>query len=169
MRIYWTLYDERDAGKPHGITLRAKRPTLSEEVDWFASLYRRFLSGDTVPVVAEVGGRVVGSCVVARVGPTPDAEDGHVGLLGILVERGFRGRGVGSALLRAALARSQGKFEVVRLGVRSTNVRARHLYERFGFRLVGTIPRAFRRRGSVSAEHLMALVFPRRGAGRANR
>jgi RimJ/RimL family protein N-acetyltransferase len=162
VRAYWRLYDERDAGEPHGITLFARKPTLAEEVNWFASEYRKVLSGDAVAVVAELGGRVVGQCTVARVGRAPDAENGHVGELGIMVERGYRGRGVGHALLKAALARSRGRFEVVRLGVHSDNVGARRLYESFGFRLVGAIPRANRRRGTYTDEQLMALVLDRR-------
>jgi RimJ/RimL family protein N-acetyltransferase len=161
-RAYWRLYDERDAGEPHGITLFARKPTLAAEVDWFASLYRRVLSGDAVSVVAELGDRVVGQCTVSRVGREPDAENGHVGELGIMVERGYRGRGVGHALLRAAIARSRGRFEVVRLGVHADNVGARHLYESFGFRLVGAIPRALRRHGTYTDDQLMALVLDRR-------
>ena len=159
IRIYWRLYDEREAGEPHGITLFAQKPTLAAEVDWFASLYRRLLDGDAVAVVAELGGRVVGQCSVSRVGRAPDAENGHVGELGIMVERGYRGRGVGHALLRAAIARSRGRFEVLRLGVHANNVGARRLYERVGFRLVGAIPRAFRRYGAYVDEQLMALVL----------
>jgi len=161
VRTYWRLYDERDAGEPHGITLFARKPTLAEEVTWFASEYRRVLTGDAVAVVAELGGRVVGHCTVARVGRAPDAENGHVGELGIMVARGYRGRGVGHALLRAVLNRSRGRFELVRLGVHSDNVGARHLYESFGFRLVGTIPRVIRRHGVYTDEQLMALMLDR--------
>ena len=159
IRGYWHLYEERDEGRPHGITLFARKPTLAEEVDWFASLYRRFLTGDAVAVVAELNGRVVGQCTVSRVGRAPDAENGHVGELGILVEEAYRGRGVGHALLRTALARSRGRFEVVRLGVQANNVGARRLYERVGFRRAGTIPRAHRRDGTYVDEELMALVL----------
>jgi RimJ/RimL family protein N-acetyltransferase len=169
VRSYYRLYDERDAGQYHGITLRGEKPSLAQEVDWFASLYRRQLTGDVVSVVGEVRGQVVGSCTIGRVGPAPDAEDGHVGLLGILVERDHRGRGVGTALLRAALARARRKFQVVRLGVHSNNPDAKRLYERFGFRTVGRYPKATRRRGVVEDEDLMALVFRPRGGARAKR
>jgi len=91
------------------------------------------------------------------VGRTPDAEDGHVGVLGILVERDHRGRGVGRALLEEAIARSRGRFELLRLSVNADNPRARRLYERFGFRKVGSIPRSHRRYGTYVDEELMVL------------
>lgn len=169
LRGYWHLYDERAAGRPHGITLLARKPTLADEVDWFASLYRRFLAGDAVVVVAELEGRVIGSCTVSRIGRAPDAENGHVGELGIVVYHGYRGRGVGQALLKAAIARSRRRFEVVRLGLHANNVRARRLYERVGFHLAGTIPRAFRRGGVYVDEQLMALVLDPRAPPRKKR
>jgi len=169
VRGYWHLYDERDRGKPHGITLFGEKPTLAEEVDWFASLYRRVLLGDAICVVAEVAGRVVGQCSIGRVGRTADAENGHVGLLGILVEHGYRRRGVGRALMRAALSRARSRFEVVKLSVFANNYGAKRLYEQLGFRLTGSIPRAVRRRGAFIDEEHMALVFDRRPGHRENR
>lgn len=160
-QAYWRLYDERDAGEQHGITLAAQKPTLSQEVEWFASLFRRTLDGSAIAVVAEVGGRVVGHCTINRVGRAPDSEDGHVGLLGILVERDHRGRGVGRALMRAALARARQRFEVVRLGVWANNLRAKRLYEHVGFHKVGVYPKAVRRRGVLQDEELMVIVLDR--------
>lgn len=68
--------------------------------------------------------------------------DGHRFLLdGICVAPAARGRGVGSALLDAICdeARARG-YPAVRLDVVDTNARARALYERYGFRAVGTTP-----------------------------
>ncbi len=141
---------------------------MAEEVDWFAGLYRQVLLGNAVAVVAERRGRPVGSCTVLRAGPA-GSEGGHVGILGILVHEGHRGAGVGSALLRSALRRSRTMFETVRLGVFGTNTGARRLYERFGFRPAGTIPRAFRRRGRYIDEELMVLPFRRPARRRAKR
>ena len=169
VHTYLELYDERAAGVPHGIPLRGSRPTLADEVAWFADLYRKVLLGNAVAVVAETRGHVIGHCVVSRVGDSPSAENGHVGVLGILVDRRWRGRGVGRSLMREALRRSRALFEVVHLGVHSSNVGARHLYASLGFVPVGSIPRAVRRLGEVVDQDLMAIVFPPRRARRANR
>ncbi len=154
---YYLLYDERERGEPHGIHLFRDRPGLSDEVRWFESLYRRAIEGEIVVVVGEVGGRAVGNCTVGPVGTTRNSEAGHVGVLGVLVHRDHRGRGVGTALLDAAIARCRGKFELVRLSVFATNVRAKALYERLGFRTVGRVPRAYHRGTEYIDEELMVL------------
>lgn len=156
---YYLLYEERAAGAPIGMTLFDERPNRSDEVDWFSSIYRRVLTGDAIARVAEADGRVVGNCIVQRVGRTPTAENGHVGSLGLLVHRDHRGEGIGTALLSAALDASQGTFEIVRLSVFATNDRARKLYERFGFRLVGRFPQEIKRGGTYVDEDLMVLLL----------
>jgi RimJ/RimL family protein N-acetyltransferase len=158
--MYYSLYDERDRGEPVGITLFTERPSLSDEVAWFAGAYRNTLDGHQVFSVAEENGRVIGNCQVHRSGPSPQSEAGHVGVLGILVHRDHRGKGAGTALLTHALAACRGRFEVVRLSVFATNPRARQLYERFGFVEVGRVPRAVRRGAQYFDEDEMVLVLP---------
>lgn len=89
-------------------------------------------SGNQVHLVARGGGELVGMVAV---------EGGrlrrvrHVGRLEIMVAQPWRGRGVGAALLEAALvsARLHPALEKVELAVYAHNARALTLYERFGF------------------------------------
>ena len=152
---YYHLYEERDTGQPIGITLFADRPSRADEVDWFARLYGRVLSGSTVASVAEADGRAVGICTIAPVGAGPGSEAGHVGELGLLVREGDRGKGVGAALLEHALRAARDRFELVRLSVFANNARAIRLYERFGFGTVGRLPAAIRRGTEYFDELLM--------------
>ncbi len=168
VRTYYRLYDERDAGELHGITLSASKPSLADEVSWFASLFRQVLAGEAIVSVAEVGGRAVGHCSIRRVGRTVDSENAHVGELGIVVDRDHRGRGVGSALLRDALRRARRNFSVVRLWVFGSNTGAKRLYVRFGFRPAGVVPRAIRRGREEIDDELMFVPLdrqPRRPKG----
>lgn len=167
--MYYRLYDEREEDEPIGITLFLERPSLLDEVDWFARQYHRVLSGDSVMSVAEVDGRTVGNCVIDRQGANASSEAGHVGTLGILVDRGYRGRGVGSALLKHSIDACRGKFEVIRLSVFSVNEKAQKLYRRFGFELCGHVPRAVRRGSKYFDEELMVLLLERGPAPTANR
>jgi ribosomal protein S18 acetylase RimI-like enzyme len=90
--------------------------------------------------------------LLARVGPTPagsamystlrQREPGDCALFGMWVDPGFRGAGVGRALVEAvvAQARAAGKRRVV-LRVVSGNAAATELYERAGFSPTGrTVP-----------------------------
>lgn len=153
---YFHLYDERRAGAPIGIPLRAEPPSQADEVAWFARVVEGVLAGDAVAVVGEVDGRAVGLCEIRRVG-VRGAENDHVGELGILVDHRHRGRGLGRAMLARALELARGRFELVRLGVFATNDRAKALYASFGFRAVGRYPAAFRRNGAYVDEELMVL------------
>ena len=95
---------------------------------------------DTIALVAEAGGELVGQLDLrlARYG---------VADLGMLVAAAWRGRGVGSALLAAAVdrARAAGAHKLA-LQVWPHNTAALALYERFGFRREGYLRRHYRRR-----------------------
>jgi ribosomal protein S18 acetylase RimI-like enzyme len=72
------------------------------------------------------------------------------------VGRPWRGRGIGRALLRAAIDRSRGRFELVELSVFATNTRARKLYESVGFRSWGVLPKGIQRQGRpIDLEHMV--------------
>lgn len=94
-------------------------------------------------LVALVDGRIVG---FIRIGlPTPLASNAHVRQIqGLAVAAEARGRGVGRALLRAALeeARRQGARRVT-LRVLGHNLPARRLYESTGFAVEGVQPGEF--------------------------
>src|SRR5215211_8347646 len=77
--------------------------------------------------VAEADGAIIGMIRVA---------DNHfgVGELAMLVERGWRGRGVGSALVAAAIEQARVKgFHKLSLDVFAHNAAAIALYHKFGF------------------------------------
>jgi RimJ/RimL family protein N-acetyltransferase len=97
-------------------------------------------AADVVVLVAEAGGEPVGQLglELARYG---------VAELGMLVAAGWRGRGVGTALMAEAVqrARAAGAHKVA-LQVWPHNAAAIALYERFGFQREGYLRRHYRRR-----------------------
>lgn len=93
-----------------------------------------------VVLVAEAGGRIVGQLRM-------DLAGYGVADLGMLVSEGWRGRGVGSALLRAGIdwARGAGAHKIA-LQVWPHNTAAIALYEKFGFQREGLLRAHYRRR-----------------------
>ena len=156
VRNYYSCYDERDRGEFTGITLFAERPSMPAEADWFARMFRRAQEGAEISLVAEADGHAGGLCTVTPRG-VPEHEMGHVGDLGILVGPGYRGRGIGEVLIRAVLERCRPRLEIVVLGVFAQNARARRLYEKVGFRTLGTLPREIKRSGTYLDGLLMYL------------
>jgi ribosomal-protein-alanine N-acetyltransferase len=78
-----------------------------------------------------------GSRVVAYAGLWIVSGEGHV--MNVAVRPGFRGRGIGAAVVGSLIGRARGLHGVAEftLEVRASNAAARRLYERLGFREEG--------------------------------
>src|SRR5580658_6921741 len=155
--MYLHLYDKRAAGESIGISLFAEPPSLPDEAEWFANLYRKTLERQWFTAVAEEDGRAIGNCTIQPQAARADSELGHVGVLGVLVDHRRRGRGAGRAMMIRALEESRSRFEIVRLSVFADNLRAKALYRRLGFVPYVTLPRAIRRGANYIDEEFMYL------------
>jgi RimJ/RimL family protein N-acetyltransferase len=126
---------------------------------------RRFVDGlhspegPAVALVAESEGRQVGHLFLRTyVG---------IGEIGMAVDAGWRRRGVGSALLGAAVAwaRDQGLHKLT-LQCWSHNAAARHLYQKSGFVEEGRMRRHYRRgNGELWDAVVMGLVLDETSPG----
>jgi GNAT superfamily N-acetyltransferase len=126
--------------------------TYEAEVGASEDSWRRRLS-DRTRFVAEVDGKVVGT-----VGAGPGEFDGAAALTALWVDPGFRGRGVGSALVDAVVDWAKGKgFNQVLLWVTEVNENAQRLYERHGFARTGRMVEVRPREPAV--EYEMAKVL----------
>ena len=93
--------------------------------------------------VAETGGRIVGTYILR---PNQSGGGSHVANAGFMVDPGMHGQGIGRAMCDHCLS------EARRLGFRamqfnfvvSTNESAIRLWQNLGFKIVGTLPGAFR-------------------------
>ena len=153
VELYYTRYEEVRTDKELGVYTRDPKPTLADEATFYGGLWRSVLEGDHVAVVAEDAGKLVGVCLVGRRGA--HVEDRHVGVLAMMVHPDRRDRGVGGQLIARALEKCVGKFEIVELTVMEKNLRAKHLYEKFGFVESGRCPNAFKRDGVYLDDLLM--------------
>ncbi|MBO5052260.1 MAG: GNAT family N-acetyltransferase [Clostridia bacterium] len=114
-------------------------------------------SHDEIMLVAKENGKIVGSASLSRL----PRRMKHRGEFGVSVLKEFWNKGIGSRLLLEIIHfAKEHSFEVIDLQVRSDNLSAIHLYERFGFRKIGMHP-AFYKIGSeeVSFDY-MCLRIP---------
>ena len=113
-------------------------PKMSRE-DALAYWFR----ADTQTYVAQKDGTVVGTYILR---PNQLGPGSHVANAAFIVASNAQGSGVGRAMAEHCLA------EAGRMGFRamqfnfvvSTNTSAIHLWEQLGFKIVGTLPSAFR-------------------------
>lgn len=101
-------------------------------------------------LVAEQDGKVVGH---AMLDPMFLSARSHVFQLGIAVHQGWRGRGLGKALMRGLIdwAKKDKLVEKIELLVRASNKPAIKLYEKFGFREEGR----FKKRIKLGTGHYL--------------
>lgn len=126
--------------------------TRDEEIDWLARHLSSLEKGRKVAVVAEVNSRFIGQVEVQP----ESGHSSHVGLLGISILSGHRDVGIGTELMKEAetQARTMG-IKLLKLEVYSTNSRARHVYEKLGYRVVGCVPKAVYKDGGYSDSIIM--------------
>ena len=105
---------------------------------------RRLWTGDAfITCVAEREGDIVGTYVVK---PNQPGLGAHVANAGYMVRPDAFGGGIGAALCEHSLAeaRAAGYRAMQFNAVVSTNTRAVALWQRLGFRIIGTVPEGFR-------------------------
>ncbi len=115
---------------------------------------------DDFLLVATIAGEVVGNLGLHAVSKSPRRR--HAGAIGMSVRDDRQGRGVGTALLKAAIELADGwlNYQRLELSVYTDNVGAVHLYRKFGFAIEGTC-RAFAfRDGQYVDAYQMARLNP---------
>jgi L-amino acid N-acyltransferase YncA len=94
-------------------------------------------------VVLEEKGQILGT---AKTGPNRPGRGDHIGTASFMVDPAMGGRGLGRALATYVIDwhREQGYAGIQFNAVVETNRSAVHLWQALGFRIVGTVPGAFR-------------------------
>lgn len=158
--------------------LMAMRTEVAREGIWIGAELPLDEEGDRAKQAATIADGVTAVLLVATV----DGRDGLVGSLfmggpagiadvGMNVADGFRGQGIGAALMEAGLdwAHEHGMHKVT-LQHWPWNERARALYERFGFVEEGYLRRQWRRKdGSLWDAVMMGLVLDHDAPGHDER
>jgi RimJ/RimL family protein N-acetyltransferase len=130
--------------------------SVSDERRYLRTIQRH---ADAAVFVAEDGGRIVGRLSLSR---DPHPASRHVADLGLMIAESHRRRGIGTAMLREAVAWSRvsgvGKLE---LHVFPWNEPALGLYESFGFEREGYRRLHYDRGGELVDAILMAYQVGR--------
>lgn len=113
--------------------------TVEQEEAW---VNRLLASPDALAITCYVDGEVAGNCEINFRG---GMKTSHRATIAIAILREFWALGIGSAMLEELVAAAQKRgTEILELEFVEGNERAKHLYEKFGFRVVSEMPNAFR-------------------------
>lgn len=111
-------------------------------------------------LVATIDSHVVGNLGLHEAGKSPRRR--HVGAIGMSVRDDSQGRGVGTALMKAAIELADGwlNYQRLELNVFADNLAAMALYRRFGFVIEGTFRAYAFRDGHYVDSYAMARLHP---------
>ena len=130
---------KRIGGETDNLTFGAEGVPFSveEEAAYIASMEG---SADSLMLLAKDGEVIVGNASLSRL----PRRMSHRGDISVAVAKEYWNKGIGRKLMEEtiAFAKEHG-FSVIDLQVRSDNVSAIHLYEKLGFRKIGTHPAFF--------------------------
>lgn len=122
------------------------------KAEWLKRQLLEVESGRGFQLVVEVNGKVIGNSHVRR----REGYSWHVGELGMAIREGYRDIGIGSEMLRTLISEAEKMaLKMVILSVFSTNERAKHVYEKLGFRETGRIPQNIYKGGRYIDEIIM--------------
>lgn len=123
------------------ITLNAAEPvTLKDEKYYFKDLFKKTKQKKLVKMAVFDGKKYLGSCDIEKLGK----RQGHVGIFGITLSKGYRHQGIG-----LKLAEDTVKLAQQRLGIRqiilscfANNKIGISFYQKLGFKLYSRHPQA---------------------------
>jgi ribosomal protein S18 acetylase RimI-like enzyme len=120
--------------------------------DWVSWIQRTFHSREIL-LIAEVDGKYAGHVTIQ---PEEWMASQHVGKLGIVVIKQYRGIGVGRGLMICVEEKArEERYEKVVLSTFEDNEIAKNMYESLGYRMVGIRKRHFK----MSYDYIDELLF----------
>ena len=110
-------------------------------------------------VTAFINNQIVGDLGVTQI--RSHLKYCHRAYMGISIQKQYCNLGLGSIMIEIALEQAaKNEFEQLELGVFEDNLRAIHLYEKYGFRRYGIQPKAFKlKEGSYHNEVIMVNIL----------
>ena len=113
--------------------------SVEQEESWVNRLRS---SPDTLAITCYVDGEVAGNCDISF---KSDMKTSHRATIAIAILGDYWNLGIGSAMFEELIAAAKQRgTEIMELEFIEGNERARHLYEKFGFRVVSEKPNAFK-------------------------
>ncbi len=139
------------------ISYQGEEVSIEEEEKFLNTQLESISKNVAILLLATSGGKVIGICGI-------DAKtriEKHLGVFGISIAKEFRGEGIGSQLMQLVISEAEKnipQLEIIILGVFSNNDLAKKMYENFGFKEYGILPKGIKRDSGYSNHIFMYKV-----------
>jgi RimJ/RimL family protein N-acetyltransferase len=134
----WRYMNDLSAEKTY-IRYQGEKISREDEEKYVNSLLERLVQNISLQLLVFIDQELVGTSNVDM----QDRTDKHRGELGISIAKNFRGKGIGSLLMKATIdeaAKNIPSLEMITLCSFSTNLAGIKLYKKFGFIEYGVLP-----------------------------
>ncbi len=112
--------------------------TAEDEINWI----KKYDADNRLLIAASVDGKIVGICEITG---KSGAKTQHYAGFGLAIQAAYSGQGLANIMMKTIFKEiEKSSLEFVELDVVKENAAARHLYEKFGFKEYGVIPKKFK-------------------------
>jgi len=136
-------YKELKKDPTFGIGTYGKRLTRNDIKKSFSKLLKAMSAHkSTILVAVNEKGNIVG---MGELNSDAWPEAPHIADIGYSVVKEYRGKGIGTMIVKELLKRAKGKYEIITAGTFSRNIASKRLLKKFGFKRWGLGPRFVKR------------------------
>lgn len=128
------------------VSIQGEKISLKEENKWLKTQLTNINNKVAIQLLVEIEGKIAG---VSGVNMSKNA-GAHVGVFGITIAKDSRHQGIGKILMGSVLKEAKSnipQLKMLVLGVFSNNLVAKKMYEGFGFKEYGRLPKGILHQG----------------------
>ena len=128
------------------IRFQGEKVSLGDETKYLNSQLKRVIKKQTVALLVFCNNKLIGISSIDM----QDKTESHEGVFGISIVNEYRGEGIGTVLMKLVLEEARQhipQLRIVTLGVFGDNALAKSMYEKFGFKEYGRLPKGVLHKG----------------------
>ena len=138
------------------VSFQGEQLSLKEEQEYLEKSLKQMEEKKGLLLLAFIEGKLVGNLSLHL----KERTEKHIGVMGISVKKGFRNLGIGTKLIKQFLKLAKQELpdlEILTLSVYASNDRAKHVYQKLGFKKYGSLPRGVKRKDGYFDHDYMYL------------
>ena len=122
------------------IRFQGEKISLKEEVTYLTEMLKKIKAKKAIKILAFCDKELIGISDINM----QDKTEKHLGLFGITIKKQWRDKGIGKKLMEVTIKEAKHKLtglKIIILSVFANNPKAIKMYQRFGFRKYGLLPK----------------------------